>query len=80
MEKIGNNPEIDKVNQFLTGKTVFKVLLFWTLYRTAPVLGDYIVSAEQNIWLINIYNFFIVTYCYWVNNKLLKNIYLEAIN
>ena len=28
LEKIGNNLEIDKVNQFLTGKTVFKVLLF----------------------------------------------------
>jgi len=28
LEKIGNDLEVDKVNQFLTGKTVFKALLF----------------------------------------------------
>ena len=52
LEKIGNNLEIDKVNQFLTGKTVFKVLLFSTLYRTAPVPGADAVSVGQQYLII----------------------------
>ena len=36
LEKIGNDLEVDKVNQFLTGKTIFKVLLF-SLAQTTRV-------------------------------------------
>jgi hypothetical protein len=47
LEKIGNDMKVDKVNQFLTGKTIFKVLLF-SLAQTTRISLRYIENTYNS--------------------------------